>query len=180
MLLSLQVRDLAIIDEVEVAFGPGLNVVTGETGAGKSILVDALTTALGARTSATEVVRTGAREAEVTAVFSARGDDPRRARFEDAGIAWDDELIVRRIVGNERTGGRSRAYLNGRMVSLAQLASLTAGLADVTSQHDQQTLTDPAQHLALLDASARLEAPRAAMQRAHAAYAEASAALASA
>ncbi|MEZ4395096.1 MAG: AAA family ATPase, partial [Polyangiales bacterium] len=177
MLLSLQVRDLAIIHEVEVAFGPGLNVVTGETGAGKSILVDALTMVLGARTSATDVVRTGAREAEVTAVFSARGDDPRRLRFEDAGIAWEDELVVRRIVGNERTGGRSRAYLNGRMVSLAQLASLTAGLADVTSQHDQQTLTDPAHHLALLDASARLEPQRAAMTAAHAAFADATAAL---
>ncbi|MBK6532861.1 MAG: DNA repair protein RecN [Deltaproteobacteria bacterium] len=177
MLLSLQVRDLAIIDEVEVAFGAGLNVVTGETGAGKSILVDALTTVLGARTSATEVVRTGAREAEITAVFSARGDDPRRLRFEEAGIAWDEELVVRRIVGNERTGGRSRAYLNGRMVSLAQLAALTAGLADVTSQHDQQTLTDPTQHLALLDASAQLDGPRTAMQRAHAGFAEATAAL---
>ena len=173
MLLSLQVRDLAIIDEVEVTFGAGLNVVTGETGAGKSILVDALTTVLGARTSATEVVRTGAREAEITAVFSAQGDDPRRLRFEEAGIAWDEELVVRRIVGNERTGGRSRAYLNGRMVSLAQLAALTAGLADVTSQHDQQTLTDPTQHLALLDASAQLDGPRTAMQRAHAEYARA-------
>ena len=177
MLLSLQVRDLAIIDAVEVAFGAGLNVVTGETGAGKSILVDALTLCLGARASASDVVRSGAREAEVTAVFRARNDDPRRRRFEDAGIAWDDELVVRRFVGNERTGGRSRAYLNGRMVSLAQLAALTAGLADVTSQHDQQTLTDPTQHLALLDASAALEPQRARMVQAHGALAEATAAL---
>lgn len=177
MLLSLQVRDLAIIDEVEVAFGPGLNVVTGETGAGKSILVDALAMVLGARTSASDVVRTGAREAEVTAVFTTRPDDPRKARFEEAGIAWEEELVVRRIVGNERTGGRSRAYLNGRMVSLAQLASLTAGLADVTSQHDQQTLTDPTHHLALLDASAQLDPQRAAMHQAHAAFADATAAL---
>lgn len=177
MLLSLQVRDLAIIDEVEVSFGAGLNVVTGETGAGKSILVDALTLVLGARASASDVVRTGAREAEITAVFQARPDDPRRRRFEEAGVAWDDELVVRRIVGNERTGGRSRAYLNGRMVSLAQLAALTAGIADVTSQHDQQTLTDPVHHLALLDASAALEPHRASMARAHAALADTSAAL---
>lgn len=168
MLLTLQVRDLAIIDEVEVSFGTGLNVVTGETGAGKSILIDALSLVLGARASASDVVRTGATQAEVTAVFSVRPDDPRRRRFEEAGVAWDDELIVRRIVGNDRTGGRSRAYLNGRMVSLSQLTGLTSGLADITSQHDQQTLTDPSTHLALLDAAGALDAPRARMARAHA------------
>ena len=173
MLTTLQVRDLAIIDEVEVSFGRGLNVVTGETGAGKSILIDALSLVLGARASAAEIVRTGASQAEVTAVFTVAGDEVRRARFDEAGIAWDDELVVRRIVGSERTGGRSKAYLNGRMVSLAQLVALTAGLADITSQHDQQTLTDPATHLLLLDASASLEPARASMARAHAALADA-------
>ncbi len=177
MLLSLQVRDLAIIDSVEVTFGHGLNVVTGETGAGKSILVDALGLALGARASAVDIVRTGAAQAEVTAVFSVEGDAPLRARFDEAGIAWDDELVVRRIVGSERTGGRSRAYLNGRLVSLAQLATLSAGLADVTSQHDQQTLADPGTHLALLDAAASLEPQRAAVGRAYGALHEASAKL---
>ncbi len=177
MLLSLQVRDFAIIDAVEVTFGQGLNVVTGETGAGKSILVDALTLVLGARASASEVVRTGAAQAEIEAIFTVRGDDPRRARFEDAGIVWDEELVVRRIVGNERTGGRSRAYLNGRMVSLTQLAVLTSGLADVTSQHDQQTLTDPNTHLALLDASGALEGERAEVAKAHASLHEATAKL---
>ncbi len=177
MLLSLQVRDFAIIDAVEVAFGAGLNVVTGETGAGKSILVDALGLVLGARASASDVVRTGAAQAEIEAVFSVREDDPRRQRFEEAGIAWDDELVVRRIVGNERTGGRSRGYLNGRMVSLTQLAVLTSGLADVTSQHDQQTLTDPSTHLNLLDASGALEPQRAEVTAAHAALHEASARL---
>ncbi len=173
MLVTLQVRDLAIIDEVEVSFGGGLNVVTGETGAGKSILIDALSLVLGARASAGDVVRTGATQAEVTAVFAVGGDDPRRARFEEAGLAWDEELVVRRVVGNERTGGRSKAYLNGRMVSLAQLVSLTAGLADITSQHDQQTLTDPLTHLQLLDASASLEGSRGRMAKAHAAMADA-------
>ncbi len=177
MLRALQVRDLAIIDEVEVSFGMGLNIVTGETGAGKSILIDALGLVLGARASAGDIVRTGAAQAEVTALFTP-GDDPvRRARFEEAGIDWDDELVVRRVVGSERSGGRSRAWLNGRLVSLAQLTALTAGLADVTSQHDQQTLTDPATHLALLDASAALEAPRAAVAAAYAALHEATARL---
>jgi DNA repair protein RecN (Recombination protein N) len=180
MLLSLQVRDFAIIDAVEVSFGTGLNVVTGETGAGKSILVDALTLVLGARASAGDIVRTGAPQAEIEAVFSVRPDDPRKARFEEAGIAWDDELVVRRIVGNERTGGRSRAYLNGRMVSLSQLSQLTAGLADVTSQHDQQTLADPATHLLLLDAAGALESQRAEVARCHGVLHEASARLESA
>ena len=174
MLLSLQVRDLAIIDAVEVSFGPGLNVVTGETGAGKSILVDALTLALGARASASDVVRTGAAHAEIEAVFLVDADDARRARFEEAGIVWEDELVVRRIIGNEKTGGRSRAYLNGRMVSVAQLTALTAGLADVTSQHDQQTLTDPGTHLTLLDASGGLDEQRTTVARSYAALYEAS------
>jgi DNA repair protein RecN (Recombination protein N) len=96
--------DLAIIDEVEVSFGMGLNIVTGETGAGKSILIDALGLVLGARASAGDIVRTGAAQAEVTALFTP-GDDPvRRARFEEAGIDWDDELVVRRVVGSERSG----------------------------------------------------------------------------
>jgi DNA repair protein RecN (Recombination protein N) len=172
MLLSLQVRDLAIIDHVEVVFGPGLNVVTGETGAGKSMLVDALALVLGARASAGELVRAGASQAEVEAVFTLEGLEPGviaglRARFEEQGLAWEDELVVRRVLGSERTGGRSRAWLNGRLVSLSQLGALTAGLADVTSQHDQQSLTDPGTHLLLLDASARLEGARAGVQRAH-------------
>ncbi|MBL8602088.1 MAG: DNA repair protein RecN [Myxococcales bacterium] len=177
MLRSLQVRDLAIIDEVEVGFGPGLNVVTGETGAGKSILIDALSLVLGARASAAEVVRTGALQAEITAIFEVDDDPLRRARFEEAGVAWEPELIVRRIVGSDKTGGRSRAYLNGRMVSLQQLTALTAGLADVTSQHDQQTLTDPGTHLNLLDASGVLEAQRAKVAAAWAAMHDASAKL---
>jgi DNA repair protein RecN (Recombination protein N) len=172
VLLSLQVRDLAIIDAVEITFGRGLNVVTGETGAGKSILVDALTLALGAR-STPELVRTGAAQAEVTALFDVSQHPSLRARLEDAGIEWDDELVIRRIVASDKGGGRSRAYLNGRMVSLAQLVQLTAGLADVTSQHEQQSLTDPASHLLLLDASAQLEPLRAEVARAHATFAEA-------
>jgi DNA repair protein RecN (Recombination protein N) len=173
VLLSLQVRDLAIIDSVEISFGRGLNVVTGETGAGKSILIDALLLSLGAR-AAPELVRTGAAQAEVTALFDVSERTGLRARLADAGIEWDDELVVRRIVAGEKGGGRSRAYLNGRMVSLTQLAQLTAGLADVTSQHEQQSLTDPGYHLQMLDASAQLEGLRSEVARAHAALAEAS------
>src|SRR5581483_10736901 len=104
MLRSLQVRDFAIIDAVEVSFGPGLNVVTGETGAGKSILVDALSLALGAR-GTPDVVRTGAAQAEITALFDVTKRRDLRARLDEAGIEWDDELTVRRIVGSEKAGG---------------------------------------------------------------------------
>ncbi len=176
MLVSLQMRDLAIIDAAEVSFGPGLNVVTGETGAGKSILVDALSLALGGR-GTPDLVRSGATQAEVTALFDVRGRTGLRARLEEAGIEWDDELTVRRLVGSEKGGARSRAYLNGRIVSLGQLAQLTAGLADVTSQHEHQSLSDPAMHLSLLDSSARLEALRGEVSASHAAFADASAQL---
>jgi DNA repair protein RecN (Recombination protein N) len=159
VLLSLQVRDLAIIDATEVSFGSGLNVVTGETGAGKSILIDALLLALGGR-GTPEMVRAGAAHAEVCALFDLRALPDVRARLLDAGIECDDEVTVRRVVASERSGGRSRAYLNGRLVSLSQLAQLTAGLGDVTSQHEAQSLTDPNTHLALLDATARLDGLR--------------------
>jgi len=172
VLLSLQVRDLAILDAVDVALGPGLNVVTGETGAGKSILVDALALALGRRASS-DVVRTHATAAEVTALFDVSKLPTVRQRLADAGIPDEDELAVRRVISSEAGGGRSRAYVNGRLVSLGQLAHITAGLVDVTSQHEQQTLGDPAEHLAFLDASASLEQRREQMATTFAAYAAA-------
>src|SRR5260221_14507277 len=155
MLVSLQVRDLAIIDAVEISVGRVLNVVTGETGARKSILVDALPLALGAR-GAPDLVRSGAPQAEVTALFDVSGRTGLKARLKEAGIDWDDELSVRRIVSSDRSAGRSRADVKGRMVSLTRLAQLTAGLADGTSQHEHQSLTGPASHLALLDAAGQL------------------------
>jgi DNA repair protein RecN (Recombination protein N) len=178
VLLSLQVRDLAIIDATEVSFGPGMNVVTGETGAGKSILIDALLLALGGRATP-DMVRAGAGQAEVCALFDLRSLAALKARLIDAGIECDgDELVVRRVVASDKNGGgRSRAYLNGRLVSLTQLAQLTAGLGDVTSQHEAQSLTDPTTHLELLDSSAQLEALRREVAAAQAAYAESSAQL---
>lgn len=175
MLLSLQVRDLAIIDATEVTFGPGMNIVTGETGAGKSILIDALLLALGGRATP-DMVRAGATQAEVCALFDLTALPEVRARLADAGIECDDhELVVRRVVASDKNGsGRSRAYLNGRLVSLTQLAQLTAGLGDVTSQHEAQSLTDPTTHLELLDSSAQLDPLRHEVEAAQAAYAEAS------
>lgn len=168
MLTCLRVRSLAIIDELEVAFGPGLNVVTGETGAGKSILVTALQLVLGAR-GRPEVVRTGAPRAEVEALFDLRDDPLARARLAEMGMEADAELVVRRVVEAE---GRTRAYVNGTLATAQQLARLAAGLVDISSQHEHHSLVDPATHLGYLDAFAGLRAESEAVAQAHAAWRE--------
>jgi DNA repair protein RecN (Recombination protein N) len=151
MLTHLRVRRFAIIDQLEVGFGPGLNVVTGETGAGKSILVSALQLVLGAR-GRPEMVRTGAERAEVEALFDIRDDPAARARLAEMGIE-DDELVVRRVVEAE---GRTRAYVNGKLATAAQLESLAGGLVDISSQHQHHTLADASTHLGFLDGFAGL------------------------
>ena len=173
MLTFLRVRSFAIIDELEVELGSGLNVVTGETGAGKSILVDAIDLVLGGR-GKPEVVRTGATQAEVEATFDVSGDAILRERLLARGIEETDELIVRRVVS---ANGRTRAYVNGTLATQAELTELAAGLADVSSQHEHHSLTDPARHLGYLDAYGRLENDRAKMKAAFLALEEASKAL---
>lgn len=167
MLQVLRVRNLAVIDELEVEFGPGLNVVTGETGAGKSILVAALQLVLGAR-GRPDLVRTGADRGEVEALFAL--EPQARHRLVAAGLEEGEELVVRRVI---EAGGRTRAYANGRLLPLAQLEELVRGLVDISSQHEHQTLANPATHLGWLDAFAGLEARcaevRAAYDRAEAA-----------
>jgi DNA repair protein RecN (Recombination protein N) len=157
MLTCLRVRNFAIIDALEVELGPGLNVLTGETGAGKSILIDALGLVLGEK-ARNDLVRTGAAQAEVEALFELEGAAAVADRLARAGIEVDEgearegggaELVVRRVVSQN---GRSRAYVNGRLVTLAQLAQLAAGLADISSQHEHHTLVDPMSHLGYLDA----------------------------
>ncbi len=169
MLTCLRVSNLAIIDELEVELGPGLNVVTGETGAGKSILITALQLVMGAK-SRPELVRTGAEEAVIEALFELGADPALRARLEEAELSAGDELVIRRVVQAE---GRSRAYVNGRLATASQLAVLAAGLTDISSQHQHHTLVDPKTHLDYLDAYARLLDQRARIAGAHAALAEA-------
>ena len=173
MLTCLRVSNLAIIDELEVELGPGLNVVTGETGAGKSILITALQLVMGGK-SRPELVRTGADEAVIEALFELGADPELRARLEAAELAAGDELVIRRVVQSE---GRSRAYVNGRLATAAQLAVLAAGLTDISSQHQHHTLVDPKPHLDFLDAYARLLDRRATIARAHATLADAAAEL---
>ena len=131
-------------------------MLTGETGAGKSIVVGALSLVLGGRANA-ELVRPGAEEAEVEALFDVRGSDRLIAQLDAAGVAHGGELAIRRVV---QQGGRSRAYVNGRLCTAGELAALAPELADVASQHESVALTDPATHLDYLDRFARLVAQR--------------------
>ena len=142
MLRFLSIRNLAVIDRLELEFEPGLNVLTGETGAGKSILVGAVGLLVGGRASA-ELVRTGEDQAAIEAVF----EDPDGR-----------ELMVRRDISSQ--SGRSRAFMNGALVTSTALRDAAAQLVDLHGQHEHQVLLDPASHLDLLDAFAGLEAER--------------------
>jgi DNA repair protein RecN (Recombination protein N) len=183
MLTCLRVRNFAIIDALEVELGPGLNVLTGETGAGKSILIDALGLVLGEK-ARNDLVRAGSAQAEVEALFELESAEAVAERLARAGIEADEaeadasaELVVRRVVGQN---GRSRAYVNGRLVTLAQLAQLSAGLADISSQHEHHSLVDAASHLGYLDVFGGLGERVRAVREAHAELSAASQALAEA
>jgi DNA repair protein RecN (Recombination protein N) len=158
MLTCLKVRSLALLEELELELGPGLNVLTGETGAGKSMLIDALGLVLGDK-ARPELVRSGAPQAEVEALFDLSRDPALCERLRQAGIETDGELVVRRIVAAKEgapgaAGGRSRAYVNGVLTTQSQLAELAVGLVEVSSQHEHQSLLDPAAQLGHLDAFA--------------------------
>jgi DNA repair protein RecN (Recombination protein N) len=165
MLTHLQIRDLAIVDALELAFAGGLTVLTGETGAGKSIIVDALTLVAGSRADAGQV-RAGAARAEVSASFDILQIPPAlRSILEAAAIAVEGELLVRRVIGAD---GRSRAFVNGQAVTLQQLQEITAFLLDVHGQHEFQSLVRTAAQRELLDTYGRLETRAAEVELAHA------------
>jgi len=148
MLRSLDIRDMLIIDRLELAFQPGLNVLTGETGAGKSILLDALGFVLGWRGRA-ELVRKGADQGEVTAVFELAADHPARAILEDAGLPSEqDELILRRVNGRD---GRKTAWINDRRAGGDVLRQMSEKLVELHGQHDDRGLLNPRGHRRLLD-----------------------------
>ena len=136
MLTSIQVRNFAIIDEAEIEFEPGMTVLTGETGAGKSILVDALGLVLGER-GGTGLVRTGAKRAEFTAAFDLSGLPQASEWLEEQMLDLDDECILRRVIAAD---GRSRAFINGNSVPLQSLKSLGELLLDIHGQHFHQSL----------------------------------------
>ncbi|RAP41455.1 DNA repair protein RecN [Rhodovulum viride] len=181
MLRSLDIRDMLIIDRLELAFRPGLNVLTGETGAGKSILLDSLGFVLGWRGRA-DLVRTGAAQGEVVAVFELPAGHPAREVLAEAGLEAGDELILRRVNSAE---GRKTAWVNDRRVSGEVLRALSDTLVELHGQQDDRGLLNPRGHRQLLDAfgglDAQLDAVRAAWRarsRADRAVAEAEAQLA--
>ena len=156
MLIALRVKNFILMDALELRLEPGFNVLTGETGAGKSIVVGALALVLGGRANA-EQVRPGADEAEVEALFDVRGSDRVLAKLDAGGVAGDGDLVIRRVV---QATGRSRAYLNGRLCTAGELQALAPDLADVASQHESVALTDPSTHLHYLDRFAHLSDAR--------------------
>jgi DNA repair protein RecN (Recombination protein N) len=153
VLARLSIRDIVLIDRLDLDFAAGLAVLTGETGAGKSILLDAFALALGARGDAT-LVRHGIEQGQVTAMFELPPDHPARALLKEQGIAADDALIMRRV---QLADGRTRAFVNDQPVSVQALKSLGTALVEIHGQHDERALVDAATHRRLLDAFGGLE-----------------------
>jgi len=167
MLSHLQIRDFAIIDSVEIEFRRGLTVLTGETGAGKSIMVDALQLLAGGRAGA-EIVRHGAERAEVSATFDLAGAPPvLRTWLEEQSIESEGELQVRRVVARD---GRSRAYLNGQAVPVQMLRTVADELIDIHGQHEFQSLVRAAHQRELLDSYGKHEPLAAEVAAAHRAW----------
>ncbi len=177
MLRALEIRDILIIDRLDLAFQPGLNVLTGETGAGKSILLDALGFVLGWRGRA-ELVRSGAGQGEVIAVFDLPPGHPAREVLEEAGLdAEEDELVLRRVNTKE---GRKTAWVNDRRASGEVLRRLSDTLVELHGQHDDRGLLNPKGHRTILDDYAETQEERAAVRTAWSARSAAARALAEA
>src|SRR6188508_3866385 len=179
MLSRLSIRDIVLIDKLDIDFAEGLAVLTGETGAGKSILLDAFAMALGARGDAA-LVRQGQEQGQVTASFELARKHPVRALLKEGGIDDNDDLIVRRV---QFADGRTKAFVNDQPVSVQTLKTLGEALVEIHGQHDDRALTDNATHRRLLDAfggldgdacrvTALWEARRAAVEAAEAHRAE--------
>jgi len=150
MRVQLSIRDIVLIDRLDLMLEDGLSVLTGETGAGKSILLDAFALALGARGDGS-LVRHGQPQGQVTAVFQIGPQHPARALLKDHDIVDEGELILRRV---QMADGRTRALVNDQPVSVQALRAIGASLVEIHGQHDDRALTDPAAHRALLDAFA--------------------------
>src|SRR5713101_9591047 len=175
MLRELRVRNFAVIESATVEFAPGLNVLTGETGAGKSMLIDAIFLVRGARAQ-TDVIRSDADTATVEARFEITPGSPAAAVLEDAGIsAGDEEFLIRRELARS---GRHRAFVNDSPVTVALLERLGDHLVEVHGQHEQQRLLEPSAQLDLLDRFAEAEALRARVGELHARLRDVEAAIA--
>src|ERR1700684_1730976 len=153
MLTRLSIRDIVLIDRLDLDCASGLAALPGETGAGKSILLDAFALALGARGEAA-LVREGAEQGHVIAAFDIAKDHPASRVLAENELSGEDELIVRRV---QFADGRTRAFVNDQPVSVQVLRALGAVLVEIHGQHDERAFVDAATHRALLDAYGGLE-----------------------
>jgi len=165
MLTDLTIKNFAIIDQIQAQFGPGLNALTGETGAGKSILVDAINLLLGSRASA-EMIRTGQEEATVEALVEL-GENEAPPLLRNLGLEGAEGLQFRRII---HQSGKSRSFLNGTAITLHMLEELGEGLIHIYGQHEHQHFLDPLRHIDILDRSGGLLGTRNRFQEVFAAW----------
>lgn len=163
MLTELSIKDIVLIERLDLAFAAGLSVLTGETGAGKSILLDAFALALGARGDGS-LVRQGETQGQVTAVFHPTKDHPVHALLKDFDIPDEGDVILRRI---QFADGRTRALVNDQTVSVQALKAIGASLVEIHGQHDDRALADPASHRIILDDFSGAVAELAAVADAH-------------
>ena len=159
MLRELRIRNFAVIDEVVLELKPGLNIITGETGAGKTIILDALGLIAGQRGS-TDVIRNREDEASVEVLFDSLPKEV-SGKLGSAGFAADDEVVIKRIVSRS---GKNRIYLNGSLAPRNVLVEIGPALVQIYGQHEHQTLLQPESHLIMLDLFAELEAPVRSME----------------
>ncbi|MGL5361440.1 MAG: DNA repair protein RecN [Bosea sp. (in: a-proteobacteria)] len=163
MLARLSIRDIVLISQLDLEFSGGLSVLTGETGAGKSILLDAFALALGGRGDG-DLVRHGQPQGQVTAVFDIRAGHPVLALLKEQSLESDGDLILRRI---QHADGRTRAFVNDQPVSVQALKQIGASMVEIHGQHDDRALVDPAEHRTILDAYGSLQADAAELAEAH-------------
>ena len=147
MLLEISIKNFAIIESISLNFEKGMTVLTGETGAGKSIIIDAMNMMLGARAT-TEVIRHGAPKAEIEGLFSIESNRALEEIFDEQGLELSDEIIIRREI---LQNGRSISRINGQMVNLSVLRTIGQQLVDIHGQHDQEELMRPHRHIQMLD-----------------------------
>ncbi|MHA1158168.1 MAG: AAA family ATPase, partial [Alphaproteobacteria bacterium] len=174
MLVSLSIRDIVVIDRLSVDFVNGMTVLTGETGAGKSILLDALSLALGGRGDAS-LVRAGAEQGDVAAVFDPAADHPVQVLLAERGLSDGGAVILRRV---QSADGRSRAFINDEPVSVGFLRQIGGALVEIHGQHDDRAMVDGGAHRDLLDAYGGLGELAGDTAAAHAAFQAAQGALA--
>ncbi|MFW6011467.1 MAG: DNA repair protein RecN [Desulfosalsimonas sp.] len=152
MLREIAIKNFAIIDDLRISFEKGLNIISGETGAGKSILINALNIMLGSRADAT-MIRTGADTAELEALFDLEPGGPAAQILKEQGYGTEEELLIRRIISRN---DRHRVYINGRLATMQLLSRLTDNLAGISGQHEHQRLLKESEHLNILDRFAGL------------------------